>query len=302
MTHYLEKISAVKNYLLSLQDNICRQLANEDTQAFQEDIWHYQHGGGGRTRIIEGNIFEKGAVNFSHVIGNQLPAAASLRHPELAGASFQALGISLIMHPLNPYAPTTHMNIRFFIAENSGNDPVWWFGGGFDLTPFYGFPEDCQHWHETAKLACDPFGADLYPRLKKWCDEYFYLPHRREPRGIGGIFFDDFREWDFDQCFNFFKSVGDHFLDAYLPIIQRRKNMSYGNQERSFQCYRRGRYVEFNLLQDRGTLFGIQSGGRTESILASLPPTVNWRYQWKPTPNSPEERLYHEFLVAKEWV
>ncbi len=257
---------------------------------------------GGNTRVISGPVFEKGAVNFSHITGKQLPAAASARHPELVGKSFQALGVSLIMHPLNPYAPTTHLNLRFFIAENTENGPVWWFGGGFDLTPFYGFVEDCQHWHRTAKQACDLFGKDLYPRFKKQCDEYFYLKHRQEPRGIGGIFFDDFHEWDFDTCVNFLKTLGDHFLKAYLPIIERRKDLSYGQREQSFQWYRRGRYVEFNLLQDRGTLFGIQSGGRTESILVSLPPTVHWHYQWQPEINSPEQQLYQEFLVAKNWI
>jgi coproporphyrinogen III oxidase len=299
----MNKVFIVKNYLLSLQETICKQLTLEDGKDFLEDIWQHKQGGGGRTRIIEGNVFEKGAVNFSHIMGNQLPPAASIRHPQLATSqTFQALGISLIMHPWNPYAPTTHMNLRFFIAECDDSEPIWWFGGGFDLTPYYGFAQDCQHWHQTAKNACDPYGLDLYPKFKKACDEYFYLPHRQEPRGIGGIFFDDFNVWEFARCFDFFKSVGDHFLIAYLPIIERRKHTPYSQRERDFQSYRRGRYVEFNLLQDRGTQFGIQSGGRTESILASLPPTVTWRYQWKPTSNSPEETLYQAFLTTKEWV
>lgn len=302
MIQVLDTVSVVKNYLLNLQDQLCKQLSQVDGNAFQEDLWAYSHGGGGSTRVISGPVFEKGAVNFSHIIGKELPATASARRPELVGKNFQALGVSLIMHPLNPYAPTTHLNLRFFIAEDTAHGPIWWIGGGFDLTPFYGFAEDCQHWHATAKQACDLFGKDLYPRFKKQCDEYFYLKHRQEPRGIGGIFFDDFNEWDLDTCFNFLKTLGNHFLKAYLPIIQKRKDIPYGQRERDFQCYRRGRYVEFNLLQDRGTLFGIQSGGRTESILVSLPPAVHWHYQWQPKVNSPEEQLYQEFLVTKDWI
>jgi coproporphyrinogen III oxidase len=298
------KISDVKDYLLNLQESICQALIFADHQAeLVEDIWEYAHGGGGRTRVIaEGAVFEKAAINFSHIYGRQLPPAATQRHPQLAGAPFQALGVSLVIHPLNPHVPTVHLNVRFFIAETAQSEPVWWFGGGFDLTPYYGYAEDCRHWHENARRACEYFGADIYPQFKKACDEYFYLPHRREPRGIGGLFFDDFKTWDFERCFALTRSIGDHFLPGYLPIVQRRKETPYTAQQREFQCYRRGRYVEFNLLYDRGTLFGIQSGGRTESILVSLPPQVNWRYQWSPEPGSPEAQLYQEFLIAKDWL
>jgi len=297
-------LQAVKNYLLDLQDRICRELAHEDGRAqFQEDAWQRAEGGGGRTRVLtEGAVFEQAGVNFSHVSGQQLPASATAHRPELAGRAWQALGVSLVIHPHNPYVPTSHANVRFFIAEKSGSEPVWWFGGGFDLTPFYPFDEDAIHWHHTAKAACEPFGADCYPRYKKWCDEYFFLKHRNETRGIGGLFFDDLHEPGFEHSFGFMRSVGDHYLAAYLPIVQKRKHTAYGERERDFQLYRRGRYVEFNLVYDRGTLFGLQSGGRTESILMSLPPLVKWRYNWQPQPGTPEARLYDEFLKPRDWL
>ena len=297
-------INAVKNYLLDLQDRICTAIEREDAkEKFREDAWQRAEGGGGRSRVLaEGAVFEQAGVNFSHVFGTDLPASATAHRPELAGRSFQALGVSLVIHPRNPYAPTSHANVRFFIAEKPGAEPVWWFGGGFDLTPYYGFEEDCVHWHKTAKAACEPFGADYYPRFKKWCDEYFLLKHRNEPRGIGGLFFDDLNENGFKHCFGFLKSVGDHYLPAYLPIVQKRKATPYGERERDFQLYRRGRYVEFNLVYDRGTLFGLQSGGRTESILMSLPPLVKWRYDWKPAPGTPEAKLYEVFLRPRDWV
>jgi coproporphyrinogen III oxidase len=247
-------------------------------------------------------VFEKGGVNFSRVHGAGMPASATAHRPELAGRSFQALGVSLVMHPLNPYAPTSHANVRFFLAEKAGVDPVWWFGGGYDLTPYYGFEEDCMHWHRTARDACTPFGEEVYARFKKWCDEYFFLKHRNEPRGIGGLFFDDLNAWGFERCFEFVRAIGDSYISAYLPILRRRKNTPCGEREREFQLYRRGRYVEFNLVYDRGTLFGLQSGGRTESILMSLPPRVAWRYNWEPEPGTPEARLYSDFLVTKDWV
>ncbi len=298
------KVIAVKSYLLALQDSICQAFTHEDGKAeFQEDLWTYPQGGGGRTRIIaDGQLFEKGAVNFSHIFGKKLPPAATQRNPQLTDGQFQALGISVVMHPLNPYVPTVHMNLRFIIADKIGIDPVWWFGGGFDLTPVYAFNEDCQHWHRTAKQACEPFGPTIYPQFKKACDEYFYLAHRQEPRGIGGIFFDDLNQWPFEQCLAFIRSIGNHFLPAYLPIAGQRKNHHYNQQQRDFQTFRRGRYVEFNLLYDRGTLFGLQAGGRTESILVSMPPQVSWRYAWQPQVNSEEARLYQEFLIAKDWV
>ena len=297
-------INAVKNYLLGLQDKICTAIAQEDgKEKFREDAWQRAEGGGGRSRVLaEGGVFEQAGVNFSHVFGTDLPASATAHRPELAGRSFQALGVSLVIHPRNPYAPTSHANVRFFIAEKPGAEPVWWFGGGFDLTPYYGFEEDCVHWHKTAKAACEPFGADYYPRFKKWCDEYFLLKHRNEPRGIGGLFFDDLNENGFNHCFGFLKSVGDHYVPAYLPIVQKRKATPYGERERDFQLYRRGRYVEFNLVYDRGTLFGLQSGGRTESILMSLPPLVKWRYDWKPAPGTPEAKLYEVFLKPRDWL
>lgn len=297
-------LDTVKNYLLNLQATLCQTLAAEDgKQHFHEDIWTHPQGGGGRTcTIADGAVFEKGAVNFSHIEGDQLPLAATIRNPELVGSRFQALGVSLVLHPFNPHIPTGHLNVRFFIAEKPGMQPVWWFGGGFDLTPYYGYVEDCQHWHHTAAQACAPFGTDIYPQFKKACDQYFYLPHRQEARGIGGLFFDDFRQWEFSQCLALWQSIGNHFLPGYLPIVQRRQQTLYTAAQRDFQCYRRGRYVEFNLLYDRGTLFGIQSGGRTESILVSLPPQVHWRYHWHPEPNSPEARLSTEFLTPKDWL
>lgn len=294
----------VKAYLLGLQDRICQGLAEEDGQTeFVEDSWQREQGGGGRTRLItKGGVFEKGGVNFSHVFGGQLPASASAVRPELAGRSFQAAGVSLVMHPTNPYIPTSHMNVRIFVAEKEGEEPVWWFGGGYDLTPYYGFEEDCIQWHETAKRTCEPFGEDVYANYKKWCDEYFYLKHRDEARGVGGLFFDDLNEWGFERSFDFIKAVGDSYLDAYRPIVARRKAMEYGERERKFQCYRRGRYVEFNLVFDRGTLFGLQSGGRTESILMSLPPEVHWDYGYEPEAGSAEAELYEKFLPERDWV
>lgn len=296
-------INAIKDYYLQLQDRICKSLEEEDVQGkFVEDNWEHSPGMGGRTRILsKGKVIENGGVNFSHVKATSLPTAATIARPELVGRQFEALGISLVMHPCNPYVPTTHANLRFFSAEKTGEEPVWWFGGGFDLTPYYGFDEDCIHWHQTAKAACDPFGVDIYPRYKAWCDEYFYIKHRKEARGIGGLFFDDLNCWDWEQCFAFVRSVGDHFLLAYLPILQRRKAMVYTERERDFQLYRRGRYVEFNLVQDRGTLFGLQSGGRTESILMSLPPQVIWRYNWQPASGTPEAELYEKYLPKRDW-
>jgi len=296
--------AAVRAYLLSLQDRVCGAIETEDGAAhFREDIWERAEGGGGRSRVLaEGAVFERAGIGYSDVFGPSLPPSASARRPELAGRSFEALGVSLIFHPHNPYAPTAHMNVRYFLAEKEGGEPIWWFGGGFDLTPYYGFEEDAVHWHRTAREACAPFGPEVYPRYKKWCDEYFFLRHRGEPRGIGGIFFDDLSEGGFERCFAFLRSVGDHFLPAYLPILARRKHLAYGERERDFQLYRRGRYVEFNLVWDRGTLFGLQSGGRAESILMSLPPLVRWRYDWHPEPGTPEARLYQEFLRPREWA
>ncbi len=297
-------IEAVKAYLLDLQDRICNAVAAEDgKETFSEDNWTREGGGGGRTRVLAGGaVFEQGGVNFSHVFGSNLPPSATAHRPELAGRNFQALGVSLVIHPNNPYVPTSHANVRFFIAEKPGAEPIWWFGGGFDLTPYYGFEEDAVQWHRTAKAACDPYGEDVYPRYKKWCDEYFFLKHRNEPRGVGGLFFDDLNEGGFERCFNFIQSVGDNYIQAYLPIVQRRKDTAYGERERDFQLYRRGRYVEFNLVYDRGTLFGLQSGGRTESILMSLPPLVKWRYNWQPQPGTPEAKLYEVFLKPRDWV
>ncbi len=299
-----DSINAVREYLEKLQDNICSALeVINGKETFSEDVWQHIEGGGGKTRTLEGaNVIEKAGVNFSHVQGKALPAAATAKRPELADRSFQALGVSIVVHPLNPYAPTSHANVRFIVAEKKDADPIWWFGGGFDMTPYYGFAEDCQHWHSTAKAACDPFGVDVYPRYKKLCDDYFYLKHRQEPRGIGGLFFDDLNQGGFEHSFSFMRSVGDHFIQAYGPILEKRKAQSYTQKERDFQCYRRGRYVEFNLLYDRGTLFGLQSGGRTESILMSLPPQVSWKYNWFPEKGSAEEKLYKEFLVVKDWI
>ena len=295
---------AVKNYLLDLQDRICSVLQNEDgKEKFIEDSWQRDEGGGGRSRVMEnGAAIEKGGVNFSHVFGNKMPASATAHRPELAGRSFEAMGVSLVVHPHNPYAPTSHANVRFFIAEKEGAAPVWWFGGGYDLTPYYGNQDDCKHWHQTAKNACDPLGQHIYPEFKKWCDDYFYLKHRNEARGVGGLFFDDYNAESFDHSFSLMCAVGDSYTKAYQPILAARKNTAYGERERDFQLYRRGRYVEFNLVYDRGTLFGLQTGGRTESILMSLPPLVKWQYNWQPEPGSAEEKLYTDFLPARDWV
>ena len=295
---------AVKQYLLDLQDAVCAALEEEDGRAtFREDAWDRPQGGGGRSRVLaEGAYIEKAGVNFSHVKGDKLPPSASAQRPELAGRGFEAMGVSLIVHPHNPYAPTSHANVRFFIATKEGEAPVWWFGGGFDLTPFYGFREDAVHWHQTAKAACAPFGSELYEQYKKWCDDYFFLKHRQEPRGVGGLFFDDVNEGGFAHSSDFMRSVGDHYLEAYRPIFARRKDTPYGERERAFQLYRRGRYVEFNLVYDRGTLFGLQSGGRTESILVSMPPLVRWEYDWQPEPGSPEAELYEVFLQPNDWA
>ncbi len=298
------RIEPVIDYLTGLQGRICQGIAGADGAAeFKEDSWTREEGGGGRSRVLtEGAVFEQAGINFSHVTGASLPPSATAHRPELAGRRFQATGVSLVIHPRNPYVPTSHANVRFFIAEKEGAEPIWWFGGGFDLTPYYGEDEDCVHWHRVAKAACEPFGPEVYPRYKQWCDEYFFLRHRNEPRGVGGLFFDDLNEWGFEKSFAFMRSVGDHYLDAYLPIVARRKDTPYGERERDFQLYRRGRYVEFNLVYDRGTLFGLQSGGRTESILMSLPPLVRWRYNWQPEPGTPEARLYEHFLKPREWV
>lgn len=300
-------IERVKTYLLKLQDRICNGLEEEDgDQHFKEELWDREAGGGGRTRVLEqGAVFEQAGVNFSHVFGDRLPPSATAARPELAGRNFQALGISLVIHPLNPYVPTSHANVRFFIASNDAADeqeePVWWFGGGYDLTPYYPNMEDIISWHQAAKDACLPFGDDVYPRYKKCCDAYFYLKHRNETRGVGGLFFDDLNEWGFERSFGFMQAIGDSYLPAYLPIVQRHKQTKYSDRERNFQLYRRGRYVEFNLVYDRGTLFGLQSGGRTESILMSLPPVVNWRYNWQPEPGSAEAKLA-DFLTPRDWL
>jgi len=296
-------IDDVKRYLLALQDDICAQLEHVDGGQFVEDAWQREEGGGGRSRVLEnGAIIEKGGVNFSHVFGSTLPPSATAHRPELAGRKWQAMGVSLVIHPRNPHAPTSHANVRFFIAEKEGEEPVWWFGGGFDLTPYYPQRDDVIHWHETARAACLPFGDDIYPRFKKWCDEYFFLKHRNETRGVGGLFFDDFSTGGFNHAFALMRSVGDHYIKAYRPILERRKDQPYGEREREFQLYRRGRYVEFNLVFDRGTLFGLQSGGRTESILMSLPPLVRWRYDWHPEAGSPEAVLYDEYLKPVDWL
>lgn len=297
-------VPQVRDYLKSLQDTICARLSRIDgTATFLNDNWQRDEGGGGRTRVLhDGGVFEQAGVNFSEVSGATLPAAATAKRPELSGRAFQAMGISLVVHPHNPYVPTSHANVRFFLATAPGQDPVWWFGGGYDLTPYYGFEDDARHWHETARSACAPFGDDVYPAHKRWCDDYFYLRHRDEQRGIGGLFFDDLNDWPLDQCFAYLRSVGDSYLPAYTPIVERRKAMPYGERERSFQLYRRGRYVEFNLVYDRGTLFGLQTGGRTESILMSLPPVVNWRYNWSPEAGSAEAALYENFLKPRDWL
>jgi coproporphyrinogen III oxidase len=297
-------IDAVKSYLLGLQADICAALEAEDGGgAFGSDVWTRPEGGGGISRILtEGAVFEKAGVAFSHVTGHRLPPSASAHRPELAGKTFQAMGVSLVLHPRNPYVPTSHANVRFFIAGADTEKPVWWFGGGFDLTPYYGFEEDAVGWHRTARAAVEPFGDGLHARFKAWCDDYFYLKHRGEARGVGGIFFDDFNELGFERSFALMRSVGDHFIPAYRPIVARRKHLPHGERERRFQLYRRGRYVEFNLVWDRGTLFGLQSGGRTESILMSLPPLVRWDYNWTPEPGSPEARLHEVFLTPRDWA
>jgi len=295
--------AAVKTYLTGLQDRIVNKLSELDGGTFIRDAWERPQGGGGITRLIEGGkLFERGGVGFSHVFGDNLPPSASAVRPELSGRSFQAMGVSLVLHPRNPYVPTVHMNVRCFIAEKSGADPVWWFGGGMDLTPYYGFAEDATHFHQSCRDALMPFGEEYHPKFKQWCDRYFFLKHRNEPRGVGGIFYDDLGEPDFKTCFALTRNVGDHFLSAYTPIVERRRDISYGERERDFQAYRRGRYVEFNLVFDRGTLFGLQSGGRTESILMSLPPVVTWRYNWQPEAGTPEAALYTDFLIAKDWL
>lgn len=294
----------VKKYLLTLQDGICSAVESTDKRSlFSEDTWERDAGGGGRSRVlVNGAVFEQAGINFSHVYGENLPASATANRPELAGRGFQAMGVSLVIHPQNPFVPTSHMNVRLFIAEKTGAEPVWWFGGGFDLTPYYGFEEDAKHWHRTALDACREFGEEIYPRYKKWCDEYFYLKHRDEPRGIGGIFFDDLNEWDFEHCFDFMRSVGDHYVPAYIPIVEKRKDTPYEEEHRQFQLYRRGRYVEFNLVYDRGTVFGLQSGGRTESILMSLPPLARWQYNYHPEKGSAEAELYEKFLKPRDWL
>ncbi|MCC5795698.1 MAG: oxygen-dependent coproporphyrinogen oxidase [Methylophaga sp.] len=297
-------IDEVRRYFMALQDRICTELSQQDGKAtFMEDNWQRDSGGGGRTRVLtDGGVFEQGGVNFSEVYGDSLPASATASRPELAGRSFRAMGVSLVIHPHNPYVPTSHANVRFFVAEKAGEPAIWWFGGGYDLTPYYGNDEDVIHWHNTAKQACDAYGDTVYNDYKRWCDEYFYLKHRDEPRGVGGLFFDDLNTPDFDACFALVRSVGDSYLSAYQPIVQRRKDTPYGERERDFQLYRRGRYVEFNLVYDRGTLFGLQSGGRTESILMSLPPLVKWRYNWQPEPGSAEARLYERYLKPRDWL
>ncbi|MEZ5502817.1 MAG: oxygen-dependent coproporphyrinogen oxidase [Halioglobus sp.] len=298
------QIEPVKSYLLQLQDSICDELAAEDGEAtFLVDEWQRPEGGGGRSRVLaDGAVLEKAGVNFSHVQGAALPPSASASRPELAGRSYEALGVSLVIHPRSPYVPTSHANVRLFVASKPGEEPIWWFGGGYDLTPYYGNREDCVHWHQVAAQACAPFGDDVYPRFKAWCDEYFFLRHRGEPRGVGGLFFDDLNEWDFDTSFAFMRAVGDSYIRAYRPIVQRNKHRDFGERERQFQLYRRGRYVEFNLVYDRGTLFGLQSGGRTEAILMSLPPLVRWEYDYQPSPGSPEAELTDYYLQHRDWL
>jgi coproporphyrinogen III oxidase len=321
----------VRGYLAGLQERIVAALDAFDGKSFQRDSWLRPEGGGGTNTlphahaahspppegahaalgrpgggmacVIEaGDFFERGGVNFSHVTGDKLPASATAHRPELAGRHWEAMGVSLVLHPRNPYCPTSHMNVRFFVASKEGAEPIWWFGGGMDLTPYYGYAEDCRHFHGSCRDALAPFGADIHARYKQWCDEYFFLKHRNEPRGIGGIFFDDLNEGGFERCFALTRAVGDAFTTAYLPICARRRDLPYGERERDFQTYRRGRYVEFNLVWDRGTLFGLQSGGRTESILMSLPPVVTWRYDWQPEPGSAEAGLYTEFLPPRDWL
>ncbi|WP_438403567.1 oxygen-dependent coproporphyrinogen oxidase [Aeromonas veronii] len=297
-------VAQVKAFLLQLQDEICRGLEQADGSGhFVEDAWSREGGGGGRTRVLRhGSVIEQGGVNFSHVYGDAMPASATAHRPELAGRKFEATGVSLVIHPHNPYVPTSHANVRFFIAEKEGEEPIWWFGGGFDLTPFYPFAEDVQHWHQVSRDLCQPFGDEIYPEFKSWCDRYFFLKHRNETRGVGGLFFDDLNRWPFADCFAFMQAVGRGYLAAYLPIIERRKVLPYGEREREFQLYRRGRYVEFNLVYDRGTLFGLQTGGRTESILMSMPPLARWEYDWQPEAGTPEALLYTDYLTPREWL
>jgi len=306
-------VHRVKKYLLNLQRRICSAIEKEDGQArFREDRWQRQaadpqsvqlSAGGGLSRVLsKGAVFEQAGVNFSHVSGSSLPPSATAARPELCERSFQALGVSVVIHPRNPHVPSCHTNVRFLLAEKSGEAGVWWFGGGYDLTPYYPVLEDVIAWHRVARSACEPFGEDVYPRFKSWCDRYFYLKHRQETRGVGGLFFDDLNDWGFERCFEFQRAVGDSFLDAYIPIVQRRKNTSWSEYQRQFQLYRRGRYVEFNLVYDRGTLFGLQSGGRTESILMSLPPLVRWEYDWQPQAGSPEAILYEDYLRPRDWL
>lgn len=302
--NYLD-IDRVKAYLQSLQDTICQKITELDgKETFLEQTWERTEGGGGRSRVLtQGALFEQAGVNFSHIKGEKMPASATAHRPELAGRSYQAMGVSLVIHPLNPYIPTTHANVRFFIAEKEGADPVWWFGGGFDLTPYYGFEEDAVHWHTVANELCTPYGTEVYPKFKQWCDDYFFLKHRNEPRGIGGLFYDDLNQWDFESCFAFTQDIGNGFLQAYVPIVEKRRDLPWSERERQFQLYRRGRYVEFNLVWDRGTLFGLQSGGRTESILMSMPPLVRWEYDYHPEAGSPEAKLYTDFLITgKNWL
>jgi coproporphyrinogen III oxidase len=297
-------LSVVRDYLIGLQQSICTGLEELDGQArFQSDAWERPGGGGGETRVIgDGVVFEKGGVNFSHVMGDSLPPSATAVRPELAGRRFEAMGVSLVLHPMNPYVPTSHANVRVFAALSDSDEPVWWFGGGFDLTPYYPFHDDVLGWHRAARDACQPFGEEVYPRFKAWCDDYFYLRHRDETRGVGGLFFDDLNEWGFERSFAFMQAVGDAYMKAYAPIVARRKDTPYGEREKQFQRLRRGRYVEFNLVYDRGTLFGLQSGGRTESILMSLPPEVCWAYDWSPEPDSPESELYRDYLKPRDWL
>jgi coproporphyrinogen III oxidase len=299
----IKDIERVRKYLLELQEDLCRQLSAEDGSGhFERDEWVRPEGGGGCTRIFNsGSVIERGGVNFSHVYGSALPESATVHRKKLVGCRFQAMGVSVVIHPKNPYVPTTHANTRFFVAEKEGHEPIWWFGGGFDLTPVYPFEEDCMHWHQTAFNACWPFGEEVYSRYKSWCDNYFHIKHRNENRGIGGLFFDDLSEWPFETCFDFMRAIGNHFMMAYRPIMAKRKCTPFGEKERAFQLYRRGRYVEFNLVYDRGTLFGLQSGGRTESILMSLPPEAHWQYDWQPAADEPEARLA-EFLKPKNWI
>lgn len=298
----MSNIDEVKSYFIALQNRICAELEQLDGKAvFAHDAWERPGGGGGESRVLtDGGVFEQAGVGFSHVFGDEMPPSATKARPELAGKQFQAVGVSLVLHPKNPYVPTTHANFRFFTAGK--NKPIWWFGGGFDLTPYYPFHEDVISWHKMAREACEPFGDDLYARYKKWCDEYFYLQHRGETRGVGGLFFDDVNEAGFEKSFEFVRSVGDTFLRAYAPIVRKRIKHPYGDRQRDFQLYRRGRYVEFNLIYDRGTLFGLQSGGRTESILMSLPPQVRWAYNWRPEAGSPEDKLYQDYLKARDWL